>query len=466
MMSETTQIAVIGAGFSGVVTAVHLLRAGRSVTLINRSGRMARGVAYGTNAAAHVLNVPAGRMSAFPDDEESFLRFARERDATVDGGSFVSRSTYGEYLDHTLTEAEQTAPGGARLERIVGHVADIELPCGGSGAFVTLADGRRIDVDRVVLALGNFAPADPPVDDRRFYSSARYIRDPWAPGALDSVVPDDSILLIGTGLTMYDMVLELDERGVHQPMYAISRRGLTAQPHRAHGLPPTYEDFPADLDAGAPSVLSYLRAIRSQIAAHSAAGGDWRDVIASLRPATPALWSALDETERARFMRHLLPFWDVHRHRAAPSAASGAAQLMRDGRLVIAAGRILAFEETPSGVRVSLRPRGSDRTVHREFTRVINCTGPATNLAAAGEPLVDKLIERGLLTTDALRLGVRVTQDGALIAADGNPSNVIYYVGPLLKAQYWEATAVPELRVHAARLAAHLRDSLASAGDH
>jgi uncharacterized NAD(P)/FAD-binding protein YdhS len=96
---------------------------------------------------------------------------------------------------------------------------------------------------------------------------------------------------------------------------------------------------------------------------------------------------------------------------------------------------------------------------------VINCTGPATNLAAAGEPLVDKLIERGLLTTDALRLGVRVTQDGALIGADGNASRVIFYVGPLLKAQYWEATAVPELRVHAARLAAHLRDSLASGDD-
>src|SRR5688572_32173976 len=139
MMSETTQIAVIGAGFSGVVTAVHLLRAGRSVTLINRSGRMARGVAYGTNAAAHVLNVPAGRMSAFPDDEESFLRFARDRDATVDGGSFVSRSTYGEYLDHTLAEAERAAPGGARLERIVGHVADIGPRAGESRAFVTLA---------------------------------------------------------------------------------------------------------------------------------------------------------------------------------------------------------------------------------------------------------------------------------------------------------------------------------------
>lgn len=244
-MPEKTRIAIIGAGFSGVVTAVHLLRAGCSVALINRSGRMARGVAYGTNTPAHVLNVPAGRMSAFPDDEDSFLRFAGERDETVSGGSFVSRSAYGEYLDHILAEAERSAPGGATLERIVGHVADIEVSTNKSSALATLADGRSIHADRVVLALGNFAPADPPIEDRRFYSSARYVRDPWDPGALDSIGSDDSVLLIGTGLTMYDIALELDERGVRKPIHAISRRGLLAQSHRPHGPSADLREFSA-----------------------------------------------------------------------------------------------------------------------------------------------------------------------------------------------------------------------------
>jgi uncharacterized NAD(P)/FAD-binding protein YdhS len=466
-MSEKTQIAVIGAGFSGVVTAAHLLRAGCSVTLINRSGRMARGVAYGTNTPAHVLNVPAGRMSAFPDDEDSFLRFVRERDQSVTGGSFVSRSAYGEYLDQILAEAEENAPANATLERIVGHVADIETRTGdGASASVTLTDGRRIQAERVVLALGNFAPADPPVHNRSFYSSARYVRDPWAPGALDPVVPEDSILLIGTGLTMCDITLELDARGLREPIYAISRRGLLAQPHRAQAHPPTYENFPGDMHGRPATVLSYLRAVRSEIAAHSATGGDWRDVIASLRPATPALWKALSESERARFVRHLLPFWDVHRHRAAPDAAAATAQLMRDGRLIVTAGRIIAFDEGASSVKVTWRPRGAAQPQHREFTRVINCTGPSSNLASAGEPLVDKLIERGVLTTDSLRLGVRVSRDGALIAADGNASDVIFYVGPLLRAEYWEATAVPELRVHAARLATHLCKTLAAHAGH
>ncbi len=461
-MTEKRRIAIIGAGFSGVVTAAHLLRAGVSVALINRSGKMARGVAYGTDTPAHVLNVPAGRMSAFADDEESFLRFARERDETVGGGTFVPRSVYGEYLDHILTEAEATASEGATLERIVGHVADIDVSDDASSVSLILTDSRQVHAHRVVLALGNFAPADPPVRDQRFFSSKRYVRDPWAQAVLESIGPDDSVLLIGTGLTMNDIALDLSER-LRKPIHAISRRGLMAQPHRLNRDAPTYENLPHDLDGAPPTVLAYLRAVRSEIDSHAARGGDWRDVIASFRPTTPALWKALSDTERARFVRHLLPFWDAHRHRAAPEPASIAAQLIAEGRLVVAAGRIISFEESGSGVRVTWRPRGAASTVEREFTRVINCTGPASNLVAAGEPLVNKLIDRGALTTDALGLGIRVSDDGALVGDDGNASGVIYYVGPLLKAQHWEATAVPELRVHAARLAAHLCDSLSGA---
>lgn len=476
-MTEKLRIAIIGAGFSGVVTAVHLLRGERgrrrqrnrcSVTLINRSGRMARGVAYGTNAPGHVLNVPAGRMSAFPDDEESFVRFARQRDSSVAGGSFVPRSMYGDYLDHILSEAESEASAGSALGRIVGHVVDIQMhsaPEGegegeGSCASIELADGRRIEADRVVLALGNFAPSDPEIADRAFFSSGRYVRDPWAPGALDAVSGDDSILLIGTGLTMYDIALDLHARGIRRPLHALSRRGLMAQPHRAHGHPPTYENPPRELASGPPTTLAYLRAVRSEIAKLSAEGGDWRDVIASLRPVTPALWEALCDAERARFIRHVRAFWEVSRHRAAPEAAAAVRELTSNGKLIVSAGRILEISEQADGVTVTWRPRGATSRIRSSFTRVINCTGPASDLSSAGEPLVTALIDRGILLADTLRLGVRVSDNGALIGADENPSAVMYYVGPLLKARYWEATAVPELRVHAARLAETLRASV------
>lgn len=456
------RIAIIGAGFSGVITAIHLLRGEGtgspcSVTLINRSGSMARGVAYGTSSPAHVLNVPAGRMSAFEDDEDSFLRFARERDPGVSGGSFVSRSVYGDYLDYLLFEAEACAPAGVTLDRIVGHVVDINASAETDSALLTLADGRVFEADRVVLALGNFAPVDPPILDRSFYSTGRYVRDPWVPGALDEIAESESVLLIGTGLTMYDIALELAARGIGRPMHALSRRGLTAHAHRPHGHAPTFDHLPRELQSGPATVLAYLRAVRAEIARMPPGSGDWRDVVASLRPVTSGLWSRLSDRERIRFMRHVRPFWEVHRHRAAPQTAAAVEQLAADGKLIVSAGRIIDLKETSGSVKMTWRPRGGEADMERSFSRVINCTGPASDLGSALEPLIAGLINQGLLSPDPLRLGVQVSDDGSLHASDGTPSTVIFYVGPLLKARYWEATAVPELRVHAARLAGKLR---------
>src|SRR5262249_38956695 len=114
-------IAVIGGGFSGTALAAHLLRRGHPgrILLINRFGPMGRGVAYGTSLEAHVLTVPAGGMSALPEDRDHFVRWARTRDDLVRPDTFVSRRVYGEYLEAVLREAEHHTPRAARLERLV-----------------------------------------------------------------------------------------------------------------------------------------------------------------------------------------------------------------------------------------------------------------------------------------------------------------------------------------------------------
>jgi uncharacterized NAD(P)/FAD-binding protein YdhS len=438
---STPTIAVIGAGFSGTLTAVHLLRRGLPqglrVLLINRSGLMARGVAYGTRTSAHVLNVPAGRMSAMPDDEESFVRFARWHDPTVTGGSFVPRRLYGDYLGALLDNAAAAAPPGTTCERIVASVIDIAPAEGGTAARVGLADGQSLRVDRAVLSLGNYAPAHPRLADMRFCESPRYVRDPWQPGALDSVPTDQPVLLIGTGLTMLDALLSLRARGVEGRVHALSRRALLPQAHRSPGAPPTFEHLPPDLAAGPPTALSYLRAVRSHVKRMAKEGVDWRDVIASLRPSTPALWQRLSVAERARFLRHLRPYWEVHRHRAAPGPAAAL-------RADIDAGRL----------------RGSAAVSTLEVSAVVNCTGPESDTRTLDEPLIAALRARGLLQPDALGLGVETSPAYALMDAERTPSRVLYYVGPFLKVREWEATAVPELRVHALRLAETLRATL------
>ena len=209
-MDRTHAVAVIGAGFSGVMTTVHLLRApGRlRVILINRTGRMARGVAFGTRSPAHLLNVPAGRMSAFPDDPDHFLRYARAHDSTTNAASFLPRSVYGAYLEAVLEEAERGTAG--RLDRVVGEVATIDA---GAPARLTTTNGGVIYANRVALALGNYPPRDPAGLDGSALGSPHYLRDPWAPDALAAADGDRSILLIGTGLTMMDVALDLHARG-------------------------------------------------------------------------------------------------------------------------------------------------------------------------------------------------------------------------------------------------------------
>lgn len=460
LTDEIPTLAVIGAGFSGTMVAAQLLRRHYAtpcrVVLINRSGPMARGVAYGTSSSRHVLNVPAGRMSAFPDDEDHFLRFVRAQMPEADGGTFAPRRLYGDYLAHTLSESAAAA-GTAILERIPDEVVDIE-PVGPKGRL-HLRSGRTIFADRIILALGNYPPADIPIPDRRFFASPRYVRDPWAPGALADVPRDKPVLLIGTGLTMLDVALELGEDRT-SPLTVVSRRGLVPLPHRGHGSPPSYAHLPPGLVACAPTAVDYLRAIRQHIRILETSGVDWREVVASLRPLTTRLWQALDTRERARFLRHLRPYWEVHRHRVAPELARAFEALRGRGMVLIRAGRLLDVRAVDGEARVTMRQRGSADTEIMSFAAVVNCTGPDGDIRRLHDPLIRQLLARGLARTDALGLGLEVKPNLSLVEASGRGSALLSLVGPLLRGALWEATAVPELRLHAARVAARLHDTL------
>ncbi len=459
-------VAVIGAGFSGTIVATHLLRSSAThpvrVLLIDRTGQVGRGVAYGTTSDAHLLNVPAGRMSAFVGDEDHFLRFAQARDARVTGGSFVSRQLYGSYLAATLDDAVATAAQhGSSLERIHAQVTDIEMPTDAARAALLFADGTRTEVDRIVLAAGNFSPSDPWVaKGRELYASGHYIRDPWAPGALDAVRDDAPVLLLGTGLTMLDLAVQLEERGRSAPMYALSRRGLVPLPHRPHGAPPSYGHLPPELIACEASAASYLRAIRRHARDLASAGIDWREVVASLRPVTPRLWETLSAKERERFLRHARPYWDTHRHRVAPELYAQFEAMQASGALTLRAGRVLSFSQRDGGVDVAVRSRGSHDVYSLQVGMVINCTGPESDVRRVGDPLIDALLQRSVLRTDVLGLGLDTSHDRRLLDADGRAHDHLWLVGPLLKGRFWEATAVPELRGHAAHVARSVLGSL------
>jgi uncharacterized NAD(P)/FAD-binding protein YdhS len=263
------------------------------VVLVNRGALPARGVAYGTRTPAHVLNVPAGRMSAFPDDEGHFLRFAQSRDYSITAGSFVPRALYGEYLESALAEAENERAPGSVLERRVGDVVDVTIGGDADHANVLFADGQCRRFDRVVLAIGNYPPADPRIANAVALGMPGYIRDPWAPRTMEKVDLGEPVLLLGTGLTTLDVSLDLHQRGMRAPMIALSRRGLLPIAHRPATAAPSFAHRPPDIDAVLPTALQYLRSVRRYVRQVDIEGVDWREVIAALRPITPQLWARL-----------------------------------------------------------------------------------------------------------------------------------------------------------------------------
>lgn len=447
-------LVIIGAGFSGAVTAVHFLQVckpGTRVVLLNRSGEMARGLAYGTNSSRHLLNVPAGNMTALIDQPDHFLRFCETRLPGTSSGSFVPRKLYGEYLSGLLAEAEHHCRDGVSFERITTEAHGIEADK--AKARIRIADGREILADHVILAFGNFSPFNPVITSIP-RAVGRYLADPWSGEIEVPIDPRAPVLLLGAGLTALDVALTLDQQGHTGPVYMLSRRGVQPLPHRTSGhVDSIAGDVVQSLLASDPTVRSYLRHMRSLVRVAAKDGVDWRDVVAAVRPITAQLWTRLNETERRRFLRHVQVYWDAHRHRVAPASYAAFSAQMAQGRLKPVAGRIQDIEALPNGLRVQVGVRGTATIESLEVSHIINCTGPNSNLARVDDRLISQLRQAGLIRLDTLGLGICVDEALSVQDAQGDPVSWLSYVGPMLKAQYWEATAVPELRRYARDLA-------------
>src|SRR6195952_5175762 len=393
-------IAIVGAGFSGPVLALHLLQrvpAQTRVVLIERNAQFGRGPAYSTGNSSHLLNVPAGKMSAFHSRPSGFLDWLcglpAEELCGLDPapGSFVPRRMFGRYVRHLLNLEMKQAERRDQLELVRGDVTDIAAT--GGGLTLTLDRTRSIAVDRAVLAIGNFPPAPPPVADMSFYDSAAYRPDPWAADTLTDLDPELPVLLIGTGLTTIDTGISLLDQGHRAPIPALSRRGLL--PHRHSAAPPA--GALPETDAFPTRLNELARHLRENSERSLAAGGNWHPVIDELRPITTELWQAMCHKDRARFLRHMRPWWDVHRHRVAGPGADRIGAARDSGQLRIRAGRIREYRLGPDGlVDVVFRPRFADALDCVTAGRVVNCAGPDADYSRIRDPLVRSLLANGM----------------------------------------------------------------------
>jgi uncharacterized NAD(P)/FAD-binding protein YdhS len=179
----------------------------------------------------------------------------------------------------------------------------------------------------------------------------------------------------------------------------------------------------------------------------------WRAAVDSLRPHSHPLWQSFNPDEQQRFLRHVRPWWDVHRHRIAPEVAAVVANRVADDRLEIVAGRIVAANETSGGIEVEYRRRGAKEPQRETFAYAFNCTGPLHSIARSRDPLLRSLLDGGQVKPDQLGIGLEI--DGTCRAGEH-----LWAMGPLTKGRYWEIIAVPDIREQAAQVAENIAQEL------
>lgn len=439
------RVVIVGGGFSGVAVAAQLARRGRTgphVTIVERGARVGPGLAYSTKDPAHLLNVRAANLSAFPDQPDHFAAWLQRHKRGFGPASFAQRATYGRYIEDVLRRAPKIFGPPTSLVR--GEVAACRPE--EKGWIVSLADGREIKADAVVLALGNLPPTEPAI----FRNAETPLTSPWDARAF-ARLPRGDVLLLGTGLTAVDVALSLARMRRAGVIYALSRRGQLPRVHLKNGAAPAPHAFelPAPLSEA-------LFALRKEAEAAAARGEPWQHVVDRLRARTPELWQRLSLEAQQRFLRHVRPWWDAHRHRMAPEIAERLADLQREGRLRVFAGELASLERAGSAIHIQYRQRGS-RALHRlEVTGIVNCTGASMDMQATANPLLQQLLQAGLIRPHQTGLGVEVDSEGRVLSASGSPQASLYALGPITQGVFWESTAVPEIRVRAAAIAAVL----------
>ena len=433
------RIAIIGAGYTGATLATELATSfdtDLEILLVGAAGNFGCGVAYGDARGEHLLNARAGQLGAIASKPAEFAQWLNLSPRATD--AFLPRVAYAEYLLDRLHDAESTSTNLTTLEH---EVVEIDSVPGG-GYRVHLDDGDSFFSDRVVLAVGALPPQRLAGVGPRLARHWRYVGSPWQEGDLERIDADARLLVVGTGLTMVDVVSTLRRRGHRGEIVALSRHGL---------LPQRHTEIPSDPIELPPVILQALRThdLRALVAAVRSVTrvvDDWRTVIDALRPHVQAFWGGLSAAERARFLRHIRVWWETYRHRMAPRAAQEVDEALSSGRLRLVTGRLVRAGVAGDAVSALIRPRGSLKAEPHTFDGLIRATGLETDISRTTHPLIQHMVASGTILPDPLGLGIRTSSNYEVLDAADCPVPGLYCIGALARGHCWELTAVGELR--------------------
>lgn len=452
-------IAIIGGGFCGNMVAVHLLGSAKEplhIVLINSGYPLSKGVAYSSYSHKHVLNVAAKNMSAFTEKPGHFIEWIRKHenygviDQTTLPEMFLPRNIYGYYLKDIFDTAIRKKPEHVTISFVHDEAIDIEEKDGKAHIYFSVSP--EVVADKVVLAVGNQSPATPELKDPSFYASKNYYGNPWLHEAVNNLDPEKEVFILGNGLTMVDVVLGLKEKKHRGKIYSLSPNGFQILPHRvSEPYTKLIEELTPPYD-----LAKVVRLFRAHVKKLRELGFSGEAAVDSLRPLTQKVWQSWNRREKERFMVHIRHMWGVARHRLPMDIHKVIQQYILDDKLEIIAGRIQNISESSRGIRVTFKRRRDQKIYDVTVARVINCTGPLSDISKLERPLIKNMLARKLIRPDEMKLGIDATAEGVIKTETGDLSRHFFTIGSTLRGMLWESTAVPELRDQAKNLAVKL----------
>lgn len=464
------RVAIVGGGFTGAAVAIRLSRAAGQpleIAIIEPRQMLGAGLAYDSEDPDHRVNGSAELLVLFPDDFRAFARWFDEsggpsRDPQAlwreTGVTYVRRSEIARWMRELLHAEITRTDSRVRIHHYRDRATRIDRS--GAGWRLHLADGADLAAETVVLALAGQTPALPRNVSAETAAQPGFVRDPFDAASLARIPAQGSVLLVGSGLTSADVVATLDRQGHCGTITVISRRGLRPAPA---GEAPDVAALLARLGEPVPrflrrhgeglGLLATFRALRADLAAAAAEGRDLKQPFDDARDAASRLWPRFTNAEKARFLRHLKPWYDTMRYRMVPQTGAILDRLAAEGRMTYRAARLLGIETAgDGGFRAHLKRRGGGKETMR-FDAVVNCTGPKS---FDDEPFFVSLIAGGHASADRFGLGLEVDELGRVIDAGGKPQQDLRAYGLICRARFGDMTAIPQIAFHLQRSLADL----------
>ncbi|MGF6175907.1 putative NAD(P)/FAD-binding protein YdhS [Ensifer sp. 4252] len=456
-------VAAIGGGFTGAAVAANLARntTGQAVDIIVFEPRahLGAGLAYDTSDPAHRINVPAARMSLMPDEPDDFLHWlaadGEPRDDAAalaeDGNLYPRRAVFGRYVGDFIAPYLKSGQVQHCRERVV------EIVRTGERWRIEADGGTCILADIAIIATTHPAPCAPRNIAKALAGHPRFVADSTVSGALSEIRGDDRVLVIGNGLTAADVIASLRRSGHKGAITALSRRGLRSRGHATVAQEP-FGDF---VTKPSRTALSLLRRVRHAVQEAPTADRSWHAVFDALRTQGGEIWGALPIPERKRLVRHLRPYWDVHRFRVAPQIDAVIAQGLEHGDVRVLGGSVKEIAQLGELISAEVRHRHTGTCEQMTFDACVVTTGPAHTGILRSQCWLADMAGAGHLQLDGVGLGLACDEQSRAADRDGKSEDTLFIAGPLARGTFGELMGLPQVNDHAIFVADQVAQRLA-----